>query len=285
MTGPQTHDELRDQLQGLVGGLADDIYEQFQRMADLLNDAAGAFDWKYVVFGPIGGLIIDGLTSDDVERAIDRFNNDIQPKVWEAINGLGADLRNVVDSLAGDPAGLKQLSYDYADCRAALLVPGPSIAQETMALSRFWEGAAQDAYALVANEQSEALADLTNAMEAASQNTNRAGQEILQLWADLIDNIVGFLVDVVDVLADATTVDKILSFEVPAVLAAVAKILKFAQSIAKTLEDFMIRQGFEDALSWHMLNNGADGLPRNTWPVIHPQLVSTLDQPTEWTPK
>lgn len=285
MTGPLDYEALRRAIEDQVSGLAQDVYDEFVRMANLLNKAADAFEWKYVIFGPIGGLIIDGLTSDDVERAIDRYNNEIQPRVNQAVGDLWSDLRTVVDSLAGDPAGLKQLSFDYADCRAALLVPGPTIAQETLALGRFWEGAAYHAYALVADEQSKAIEDLASAMQAAAENTNRAGQEILQLWADLNDNLVGFLVDVVELLADATTVDKILSFEIPTVIAAVAKVLKFAQSIAKTLEDFMIQQGFEDALSWRILNNGADGLPHNTWPVVHPDLVSTLDDPTEWTPK
>ena len=47
-------------------------------------------------------------------------------------------------------------------------------------------------------------------------------------------------------LSDATTVDKILSFEIPVVVSAIGDLIEFVQAIAKTLEDYWIGVGFQD---------------------------------------
>ena len=120
-----------------------------------------------------------------------------------------------MSSMAGDPVGLKQLSFDYADCKAALLTPAPSIAAEITALGHHWTGNAFDNYSVVATEQVKAMEDIAAGLEAASDMTNLAGQKILQLWVDLVDAFVATAVDAIGILADATSVEKIISFEVP----------------------------------------------------------------------
>jgi len=287
MSDPQNHEELRQKVQESVDKLNTDSFNELTRIADMLNGAANEFmklEWSDLAYlaGPIVGGIVDGLTQEDVDGAIERWNKEILPQVQDSISGLATDLKKVVDSLVGDPKGLKELSWKYADTREKLIIPGPTIEQEVAALGFYWEGRAFEAYGLVAKEQAKAMEAAAKAMETAATLTNKAGQQILQLWADLANQLINFMVDVIELLSDATTIDKILSFEIPVVISAVAKVLKFAQGIAKTLEDFMIKQGFEDALSWHKLNNGAEGLPQNVWPVLHPDLVGAIDDPTRW---
>jgi len=96
------------------------------RMAKVLNDAAHHFDWVGFLFR-IPKLIWDGLTSDDVERAVDKFNNEILPQLEQKAKDVVADITKVVGTLAGDPVGLKKLSLDCAACREALVCPAPSI--------------------------------------------------------------------------------------------------------------------------------------------------------------
>ena len=108
------------------------------------------------------------------------------------------------------------------------------------------------------------MSDAALGMEQAADMTNKGAAKILQLWVDLNDKLIAGLVDLVKLLSDATTVDKILSFEIPVVVSAIGDLIKFVQSIAKTLEDYWIGVGFQDQLDWIKLNNGAIALPHNT---------------------
>jgi uncharacterized protein YukE len=282
MTDFSDFDQFAQEVQDKVTDLWNDAQDALGTMARILNDAADAFDWKDVVFGPIGSAIIDGLTSDDVERAIDKFNNEIRPGVEDKLNELGGDVERVVSSMAGDPVGLKQLSFDYADCKAALLTPAPSIASEITALGHHWTGNAFDNYSVVATEQVQAMVDIAAGLEAASDMTNLAGQKILQLWVDLVDAFVATAVDAIGLLADATSVESIISFEVPVIIDAVGAILAAIQRVAKILEDYMIGVGFPDQLEWRQLANGTSGLPHNQWPVLHPEAVDGMVAPEQW---
>lgn len=89
-------------------------------------------------------------------------------------------------------------------------------------------------------------------------------------------------VSAIGILSDATSVESIISFEVPVVIAAVGEILAAIQRVAKTLEDYMIGVGFGDQLEWRQLANGAAGLPHNQWPVLHPDAVAGLVTPGQW---
>jgi len=282
MTDFSDFDQFAQEVQDKVTDLWNDAQDALGTMARILNDAADAFDWKDIVFGPIGSAIIDGLTSDDVERAIDKFNNEIRPGVEDKLNELGGDVERVVSSMAGDPVGLKQLSFDYADCKAALLTPAPSIASEITALGHHWTGNAFDNYSVVASEQVQAMVDIAAGLEAASDMTNLAGQKILQLWVDLVDAFVATAVDAIGILSDATSVESIISFEVPVIISAVGAILAAIQRVAKVLEDYMIGVGFPDQLEWRQLANGTSGLPHNQWPVLHPDAVDGMVAPEQW---
>jgi hypothetical protein len=74
MTDITDYDQLLEEVGKRCDELFDKVWGELNRMAGVLNDAASHFDWGYILF-PIPKLIWDGLTSDDVERAIDYFNN------------------------------------------------------------------------------------------------------------------------------------------------------------------------------------------------------------------
>ena len=278
-----TFEEFSEEVQENLGKVWDEVQEQLGRMADVLNSAADKFDWTDVVFA-VPKLIIDGLTSDEVERAISKFNDEIRPQIEEKVREVSEDMGRVVSEMAGNPLRLKELSFDYADCEAALLYRAPSIESEIQQLGKHWSGIAYDSYSAMAVEQVQAMKDVAAAMEKASSMTNLAAGKILQLWVDLNDEIVRGLTAVIRLLGEATSVEKILSFEVPIVIKAIAEILDFAQAVAKVLEDYMIGVGFTDQIAWEQMHNGEVGLPENSWPVVHPGQVDDVVTPGSWTP-
>lgn len=282
MTGFTDFDQFAQDAQDKLQDLWDDAQDALVTMARMINDAADAFSWGDVLLGPIGSAIVDGLTTDDIERAIDKFNNEIRPGVEDKLNEIWGDVEHVVSSMAGDPIGLKQLSFDYADCKEKLLTPAPSIASEIASLGHHWTGDAFDNYSVAAQEQVKAMEDIAAGLESASDMTNLAGQKILQLWTDLIDAFVETSVAAIGILADATSVESVISFEVPVVISAIGEILAAIQRVAKILEDYMIGVGFADQLEWRQLANGSAGLPHNQWPVMHPDAIDGLATPGSW---
>lgn len=281
MTDITDYDGFLEEVRKRLDELADGVVDKLNAMGDVLEEAASHFDWGYVLF-PIPKLIWDGLTSDDVERAIDKFNDEILPQVQDKADEVIADIRKVVGTLAGDPPGLKQLSFDYAACKAKLVYPAPSIESEIQQLGKHWQGDGFAAYSAAATEQVRAMTDAATGLELAADMTSKGAAKILQLWVDLNDQLVQGVVDAVKLLSDATTVDKILSFEIPVVVSAIADLLAFVQGIAKTLEDYWVGVGFEDQLDWVELNHGTAGLPHNTWPVVHPGQVDDISDPGDW---
>ena len=190
MTDITDWDELAEEVRKRCQELFDKVWGELNRMADVLNDAASHFDWVGVLF-PIPKLIWDGLTSDDVERAIDKFNNEIRPQLEQKARDVVADINKVVGTLAGDPPGLKKLSFDYAQCREQLVYPAPSIQSEVQQLGKYWKGEAFAAYSLAAGEQVKAMTDAALGMERAADMTNKGAAKILQLWVDLNDKLIG----------------------------------------------------------------------------------------------
>ena len=62
MTDITDWDQFAEEVRKRCQELFDKVWGELNRMADVLNDAAGHFDWGYLLF-PIPKLIWDGLTS------------------------------------------------------------------------------------------------------------------------------------------------------------------------------------------------------------------------------
>jgi uncharacterized protein YukE len=272
-------DEFKDEICKRCQDLFHEVWGELDRMAGVLDEAASHFDWG-VIF-PLPKLIWEGLTSDDVERARDHFYNEIRPELQKKAKEVVDLIYKVIGTLGGDPVGLKRLSFDYASCREKLVYPAPSIQSEIQQLGKSWKGDAFKAYSLAAGEQVKAMSDAALAMERAADMTSQGAAKILQLWVDLNNELIEGVVKVANLLSDATTIDKILSFEIPVVVEAIGMLIEITQKFAKVLEDYMVGVG-SDQLDWAKLNNGAIGLPHNTWPVVHPGGVDDISDPRDW---
>lgn len=238
----------------------------------MLNGAAGSF-----------AQFLDDILpgENELEHAIDKWNNDLCPAIEQGINSLSQNVQSAVDRLAGNPMDLRQYAENFANAKVDLYKQG-SMAQKITTLGQSWEGDAYDSYSTVATEQDEALHAISTALESGATNTMAAANKILDLWRQLVREFTGFQSDIIRLLASATDASKVLTLEVPTILEAIAVIWDKINNIADILADFMIGQATTDALNWLMLKNGSDGLPENRWPAIEEDSSDTMDDPSAW---
>jgi uncharacterized protein YukE len=269
---PQEFFDLVYQVDELARKAIDEIVDEAGKIADMLNGAAGSF-----------GQFLDDILpgENELEHAIDKWNNDLCPAIEQGINSLSQNVQSAVDRLAGNPMDLKQYAENFANAKVDLYKPG-SMAQKITTLGQSWEGNAYDAYSTVATEQDEALHAISTALESGATNTMAAANKILDLWRQLVREFTGFQSDIIRLLASATDASKVLTLEVPTILEAIAVIWDKINNIADILADFMIGQATTDALNWLMLKNGSDGLPENRWPAIEEDSSDTMDDPKAW---
>lgn len=271
MSDPSYFEDLVSTISEQTTKFIDDLVDGANRIADMLDDASSG----------VSGFFDDILPGDAVDKAIEKWNNEIQPAIQEGVDKVRTEVQQAVDQLAGNPMDLIDYSNAYADAKTKLY-RAQTLDQLLLSLSNAWEGQAYDAYALVAGEQNTALHDLTTALENGATQTNAAAQKILTLWKDLAHQYLGFGADILDILASATNASNVISFEVPTILQAISKVWNKILDIADILVEFMIGQATEDSLSWRMLNNGSDGLPQNQWPVVLESTSDAINDPHNW---
>ncbi|MET0525207.1 MAG: hypothetical protein ABWZ91_10410, partial [Nocardioides sp.] len=121
-----------------------------------------------------------------------------------------------------------------------------------------------------------------NALTDGGKLTSAAANKILTLWRKLIYEFASFGSDILSILASATDESKILSFEVPTILEACAKVWQKVVKIVDLLMEFMISQGTTDTINWIALTEGATGLPSNQWPPISETASDTINDPGNW---
>lgn len=271
MSDPSYFEDLVNDISEKTEQFINDLIDGATRIADMLNDAASGFS----------GFVDDILPGDEVDRAIDKWNDEILPAIQDGIDRVHNEVQQAVDQLAGNPMDLIDYSHAYADAKTRLY-RAQTLDQLLLSLGNAWEGQAYDAYALVAGEQNTALHDLSTALENGATQTNAAAQKILTLWKDLAHSYLGFGADILEILSSATNASNVISFEVPTILEAIAKMWNKILEIADILVEFMIGQATEDSLSWRMLNNGSDGLPQNQWPVVLESTSDSINDPNNW---
>lgn len=269
---PQEFFDLVYQVDELARKAIDEIVDEAGKIADMLNGAAGSF-----------AQFLDDILpgENELEHAIDKWNNDLCPAIEQGINSLSQNVQSAVDRLAGSPMDLRQYAENFANAKVDLYKQG-SMAQKITTLGQSWEGDAYDSYSTVATEQDEALHAISTALESGATNTMAAANKILDLWRQLVREFTGFQSDIIRLLASATDASKVLTLEVPTILEAIAVIWDKINNIADILADFMIGQATTDALNWLMLKNGSDGLPENRWPAIEEDSSDTMDDPSAW---
>lgn len=278
VAAPTTFDELLGKVQEAANTAVNDLFAAAQKIVDMLNDAANGIVNTLVSLIP--------FHDSDIDKAIDRWNHEINPQLSAAINSLFTNVQNAVDKLAGEPLVLKQAADSWANAATTIYAHSQgTVAQDLTLLGESWEGSAFDMFSTVANEQDGALQALRDAMVNGGTQTMAAAGKIQQLWIDLLDNFAGSYADVLNILSGLTDASSVISLELPGVLSGIATVWTRIENIAKVLLDFMNAQDTTDSYSWVVLAQGADGLPQNQWPSIGPLGASTMDDPGNWHAK
>ena len=279
-----TFDQLAEEIGGKADAFVEDVWGHVERIAGILNGAADS------VANNVGGFL-DAVTPDAVffdfdmvEDAIRKWNNEIFPTICSEMEKLATELDKALDTLVGDPLALIDYSNEFASAGSDLY-QAQTLGQRLLSLGGAWSGDAYDAYVVVAGEQNDAYQALAEALEEGSTLTNEAAQSILTLWRQLANEFATTYVDALEILSDATSVEKVISFEVPTIISAVAKIVAKVIAIADLLLEFMINQGTNAAHGWTKANNGSPGLPQNVWPIVLESSSDPINDPNLWDVK
>lgn len=252
-----------------------DYFDAMDDIVDMLNDAAGSF-----------GEFIDDILpgGGGVDRAIDKWNNEINPALSDGMTEIQEKVNEAVNDLAGSPLDLQTWAEAFVGAKSDLYKQR-GYGEAAAGVSGAWNGPAFDKYATVAAEQNDALLALANALTEGGKLTSAAANKILELWRRLIYEFASFGTDILNLLASATDASKVLSFEVPTILEACAAVWQKVVNIADLLLEFMISQGTTDTINWIAIAEGADGLPGNEWPPISETASDAMNSPGGWGPR
>lgn len=267
------YDELTNGIEDDLAKYVDEMNEQIQRIADMLNDAASGF------FGFIADIF-----SDTVDDAIDRWNNEILPWIQTTTQQIFTNVRDAVGDLAGRPMDLIAYAGYFSDVKATIYQPG-DLNQKMAIFNHDWQGYAADNYKAVATTEDTGFLNLSLAMDAGATLTTAAANQILTLWRKLAREFLGWIGDFIGCFEKATEADAILSFELPAAFDLAKAIWNNIADLADILVEFLINQATTAATSWQQLASGARGLPQNKWPMVEEANSDVMNDPGNWTPR
>lgn len=199
-----TYEELCSGIEDDLGTFIDQINEQIQRIASMLNDAAPGF---------VAGVV--DIFSDTVDDAIDRWNNEIHPWIIDTVDQVITNVRDALGDLAGRPLSLIDYANAFSDVMARIYVPG-DLNQKMAIFNHDWQGYAAENYKAVATTEDTAFLNLAAAMDAGSTLAMAAANRILTLWRNLAKEFLGWAGDLIGCFEKATEADSIISFELPA---------------------------------------------------------------------
>jgi hypothetical protein len=135
--GPQYFTELVDDIDQKAQDAIEEIVDKANWVADKLEGAAGS------LLEGLGHLIPG---ESDVEKAIDKWNNEIQPAIQEQVWKLAQEVADAVGKLAGEPLTLIAHSEKMIAAKATLYRQS-TLKQDITNLGNTWEGAAYKSYA------------------------------------------------------------------------------------------------------------------------------------------
>lgn len=158
----QTFEELQETVEESFQTYLDDLYDELDRIVDMLNGAAGSFA-DFVSF-------VNPFDSNAIDRAIDKWNDEILPETEEMIGELIDNVWDAVGDLSGRPLSLLDYSRAFNDVKAQIYTEG-DMSQKLVLLSGSWSGFAFENYRAVATTQDNALRDFSLAMDAGATLT------------------------------------------------------------------------------------------------------------------
>lgn len=272
MADPTTFAELWDQFLEEWDTFSDEYWGSVQRIADMINNELSS----------VAQFFDDVLPgANEAEHAVEKWNNEIFPALEKGFLEIVDKVGEAVNDLYGVPLDLQLYAETFVQAKSDLYRQR-GYAEAARGVSDSWTGPAFDKYDVVSGEQYEALKQLADALDEGGKLTSAAANKILQLWADLINEFATFYADILDILASATDVSKVLSFEVPTILEACATVWRKVAAIAKILLDFMVAQATTDTVAWLSLAAGSGSLPNNEWPPISETASDTINDPENW---
>jgi hypothetical protein len=272
MSDPQTFAEMWDQFWKAWDQFNEDWGNAWDHCTDIIDGALSS----------VGQVIDDILPGEnEAEKALDKWNDEIAPALNEGYGQVYDKVTELVSDLVGSPLDLQLYAETFSSAKKDLFKQR-GYEEAAAALDGSWAGAAYAAYVPVATKQSGALQLLGNALDEGGKLTSAAAAKILQVWADLVYEFASFYADIISVLSGATSVENIISFEVPALLDLVSKIWQKVADVVKILADFMISQATMDSVAWVSIAAGSGGLAGNQWPPISETSSDGINDPGGW---
>jgi uncharacterized protein YukE len=272
MSDPQTFADLLEQFNEKYAKFQDDFWKGFDDIVDMLNDAAGSIGGK-LSFLPVVG--------DDIEDAIKKWNDEICPALLKAMEEIQEKIQEAVNKLAGNPADLQIWAENYVEAQGLIFKQRNEV-EVAKDVEGAWEGDAFDKYSAVSEVQFAAIQQLADALEEGGKLTSDAAHKIIELWRKLLFEFASYGTDILEILSSATDASKVLSFEVPVILEACAKVWQKIVNITDILLEFMTSQATTDSINWKALAVSAGGLPNNEWPSISEGASDTMNNPGNW---
>lgn len=270
--GPQEFWELVDGIDDKVEEVLGELADKANWVADKLESAANG------VLATLGHLIPG---ESDVEKAIKKWNSEIQPAIQKEIWRISTEVSKAVSKLAGNPVALIQHS-DKMFAVKGTIYTSTTLQQDITNLGNTWSGAAYESYKTVAGEQSDALLALANSLQEGGTLTRNGADQILSLWLDLYTHFYEFQSQALSVIGSLADVGKLLGAEIAPIMDAIALIWDKINAIAVTLGTFFKNQITEAAAGWTKLDSGSDGLPQNHWPMISEGSSDSMNDPARW---
>lgn len=270
--GPDTYWDLVDDIDTKTTQMLDDIIDKANWAAGKLEDAANG------VIATLGRLIPG---ESDAEKAIDKWNDEIQPAIQTGVNELREKVATALTDLTGDPLDLIDYSKKFIAAKATLYQSN-TLEQDITNLGNTWEGPAYNSYSTVAQQQNDALLALANNLQSGGDLTRDGADKILQLWLDLVTNFLDYATQAISVIGSCADVGKALGAWISTIADAFALIIQKVGDIAILLGQFWKDQITSASESWEILTAGFDGLPNNQWPMISESSSDTMNNPASW---
>ncbi len=270
--GPQYYEDLLDRINELAEQACSDLADKANWAAGKLEDAANG------VLATLGHLIPG---ESDAEKAIKKWNDELQPAIQEGIYQVRDEVQKRVEQLAGNPMDLIDYSEAYIGAKATLYQRN-TIEQDIEALGFTWDGNAYAAYRTAGTLQNDALLALANNLQEGGKLARAGADQILTLWLDLWENFADYQAGAISVIGSCADVGKALGAWVSTIADAIALIWTTINKLLITLTRFWKDQKTVAAMNWEVLAAGFDGMPGNKWPMISETTSDTMNDPGNW---
>lgn len=271
-SGPQTFWDLVDDMDSKIEEVINDIVDKANWAAGKLEDAASG------VLATLGHLIPG---ESEAEKAIKKWNDEIQPAIQDGINKIWDEVSSAVGDLAGDPQELIAYSSKFIAAKKSLYTQN-TLDQDITNLGNTWSGPAYESYKTVASQQSAALLALANNLQEGGDLTREGADRILSLWLELVQEFISYSADAISVIGSCADVGKALGAWISTIADAIALIWRTVGDLGVTLGTFFKDQVTSASGGWEKLTSGTDGLAENQWPLISESSSDTMNNPQNW---